>query len=63
MRRTAKPPRPVQLELFREHPMTPTWAQLPEDARQRAHWLLARLLRSHRRARRETAADGEVRDE
>jgi len=63
MRRTAKLPRPAQLELFREPPMTPTWAHLPEDARQRAHRLLARLLRSHRRARRGTTRDGEVRDE
>src|SRR5437763_425972 len=54
MGRTSKLPRPVQLELFREHPMTPTWAQLPEDARQRAHRLLASLLRSHRRAHCET---------
>lgn len=63
MRRTSKLPRPVQLELFRDPPMTPTWAQLPEEARQQAHRILARLLRSHRHARREAARDGEVRDE
>jgi hypothetical protein len=63
MRRIPKLSRPAQLELFREPPMTPAWGQLPRDARQRAQWLLARLLRSHRRACREDAPGGEVRDE
>ena len=63
MGRILKLTRPTQLELFREPPMTPAWGQLPRDARQRAQWLLARLLRSHRRARREEARGGEVRDE
>jgi acyl-CoA synthetase (AMP-forming)/AMP-acid ligase II len=63
MGRIPKLPRPAQLELFREPPVTPAWEQLPRDARQRAQWLLARLLRSRRRARREDARGGEVRDE
>jgi hypothetical protein len=63
MRRSPRPPRPAQLERFRESPMAPTWGQLPRDARQRTLWLLARLLRSHHRTSRDADSVEEARDE
>jgi len=63
MPRIAKLARPVQLDLFREPPSTPTWHLLPAEVRGKTRDLLTRLLRAHRLARADVARDEEGRDE
>ena len=55
--------RQLQLDLFHEPLTTPDWHQLPEDVRRRVRALLARLLRSHDRARLGVVRAEEVRHE
>jgi acyl-CoA reductase-like NAD-dependent aldehyde dehydrogenase len=52
-----------QLGLFHPRPSTPRWADLPVEARQQVLSLLARLLRSHRRALLVERLGREMRDE
>ena len=62
--RHVRVPRSVdQLVLFHRHPLTPQWADLPQETRVQVLWLLARLLRSHRRDLLGEPLGREVRDE
>jgi len=55
--------RQFQLDLFCQPLTTPDWHQLPEHVQRRARPLLARLLRSHYRARLGVVRAEEVRHE
>ncbi len=63
MSRPVKLARPVQLDLFREPPTTPTWHEMPAEVRGRTRDLLARLFRAHRHARPGVARDEKGRDD
>ncbi len=52
-----------QLGLFHPRATTPQWTDLPAEARQQVLWLLARLLRVHRRGRLVERLDREAGDE
>ena len=52
-----------QLGLFHPPPSTVQWADLPQETRVQVLWLLARLLRSHRRDLLGEPLGREVRDE
>lgn len=52
-----------QLNLFHPTPVTPQWAALPLEVRQRTLYLMGRLLRQYRHRLLRNPLGAEVRDE
>jgi hypothetical protein len=63
MRKRPLAKRQAQLDLFRSHPLLPTWREVSSEARRQCLPLLARLLLAHRQTPRIAGRGGEVQDE
>ena len=60
---TLKPPRAIQLALFRPSRNEPSWEAIPIEIQPQVLRLLARLLRDHVARRHDQAVPQEDRDE